>query len=211
MSLLDIASLMRRHVVAVMVLLVITLGAGLGLEHAQPMYNETSTVGFKPQSNPFVKAASLLVTSNLVARSMMSPQSTQLVQRAGGNASYRVSMVNLYNLEYPNYSDPYVTVSVTAGNPVDVKNTFTAVMQVMADELNSWQAGQSIRSINQIGLYVLSGTKGVVPLSGYPTRMLAALLVLAIIAIFFVAKLLDNHPIQVRRLRGPWRVRLAQR
>jgi hypothetical protein len=196
MSILDIASLMRRHIVAVMLMLVIAAVVGFGLEHSRPMYNDTTTVDFKTQANPFVEADALLVTSDLMSRSMMSPQSERLVREAGGTAGYQVDLVNLYNLEYPNYSDPYVTVSVTASNPADVRNTFNAVMRVLADELRTWQAGRGIPSVDQIGLYALSGTQGVVPLSGYPKRTLGALLVLTVIAIFLVTKFLDKHQIQ---------------
>jgi hypothetical protein len=205
MGLLDIASLMKRHIVAVMLMLVIAAVVGFGLEHSRPMYNDTTTVDFKTQANPFVEAQALLITSDLMARSMMSPQSEQLVRQAGGTVGYQVDLVNLYNLEYPNYSDPYVTVSVTAGNPIDVKNTFNAVMQVMADELRTWQAGRGIPSADQIGLYVLSGTQGIVPLSGYPKRTLGALLVLTVIAIFLGAAFLDKHPAAGFRIPGCWR------
>jgi len=208
MSLLDIASLMRRHAIAVVLLLVVIATSGFALVRAAPQYNDTTTVDFKTTANPFVEAESLLVTSDLMTRSMMSPQSEQLVRQAGGTVGYQVSLVNLYNIEYPNYSDPYITVSVTAGNPLQVKNTYDAVMRVLADELVSWQSGKGIRSINQIGLYVLSGTQGVVPLSGSSARTLAALLVLTVIFLYLIAVFLDRYEIWLPRVRGGGRWRL---
>jgi hypothetical protein len=208
MSLLDIASMMRRHAIAMLALLVVIAASGFALVRAAPLYNDTTTVDLKTTANPFVEADSLLVTSDLMARSMMSPQSQQLVSEAGGTVGYQVSLVNLYNIEYPNYSDPYVTVSVTAANPVQVKNTYNAVMLVLARELGSWQSGNGIPSIDQIGLYVLSGTPGVVPLSGSALRTLAGLLVLTVIGLYVLAAFLDRREIWVPRLHGPGRWRL---
>lgn len=208
MGLFDIAALARRHAIALTALLIVIAIIGFTLLHAKSMYNDTTTVDFKTTANPFVEAGALIVTSDMMARSMMSPESQQLVRQAGGSVGYQVDLVNLYNLEYPNYSVPYVTVSVTSGDPVAVKNTFNAVMRVLTDELRSWQAGQGIPSINQIELYTLSGTKGVVSLSGSPMRSMAALLVLTIIALFLVAAFFDKHQIRLRRFRAPglWRL-----
>jgi hypothetical protein len=200
MSLPDIASLMRRHIVAVAVILVIALAMGFDLLHAQPLFNQTATVDFRTQQDPFVETFPLVATGDLITRAMISPQAEQRVRQAGGTAGYQVSLVNLYNIEYPNYSVPYTTVSVTAGNPADVRNTFNAVMRVMGEELEVRQAGNGIRPANQIGLSVLSGTQGVVPLSGYPKRTLIALLVLTVIALFLVTAFLDKHPIRPTKL-----------
>jgi hypothetical protein len=208
MGLFDIAALARRHAIALTALLIVIAITGFTLLHAKSMYNDTTTVDFKTTANPFVEAGALIVTSDMMARSMMSPESQQLVRQAGGSVGYQVDLVNLYNLEYPNYSVPYVTVSVTSGDPVAVENTFNAVLRVLTDELRSWQAGQGIPSINQIELYTLSGSKGVVSLSGSPMRSMAALLVLTIIALFLVAAFLDKHQIWLRRFRAPglWRL-----
>jgi hypothetical protein len=195
MSLLDIATLMRRHVVAAALMLVIAAVVGFGLEHAKPMYTDTTTVDLKTQANPFVEATALLVTSDMMSRSMTSSQSELLVRQAGGTVGYQVDLVNLYNLQYPNYSVPYITVTVTAANPADVSKTFNAVMQVLTGELSNWQARQGISPVYQIALYILSSSKGVVPLSGYQKRTFGALIVLTIIAMFLVVSFLDKRRI----------------
>jgi len=205
MSLLDIASLMKRHVVALVLVLSIAVIAGVGLKQTKPMYYDTTTLDFKTQVRPFVEAFSLLITSDLMARSMMSSQSEQLVRQDGGTGDYQVDLVNLYNMEYPNYSVPYVSVSVTAPNPVDTERTFAAVVQVMTNELKTWQAGKGVPPANQIGLYVMSGTQGAVSLSGYPKRTFGALAVLTMIAIFLVVSFLDKHPFRLLNFRGSGR------
>ncbi len=150
MSLLDIAALMRRHVVAVMIVLVLAAVLGYELKHAKPLYNDSATVVFKTSGNPFAFGNGFLVTADLMARSMMSPQSEQRVRQAGGTVDYNVSLVNLYNIEYPYYSLPYAGISVTAPDPVDAARTFSAVMNVLANELKERQAGDGISPVNQI-------------------------------------------------------------
>ena len=198
MSLLDIAALMRRHAAALMIVLVLAAALGYELKHAKPMYNDSSTVVFRTSANPFGTGNGFLVTADLTARSMMSPQSEQLVRQAGGTVNYQVSLVNLYNIEYPEYSVPYATISVTAPDPADAERTYSAAMQVLTKELKARQAGDGINPVNQIGVHVMSATTGSVPLSGYPKRTFGALAVLTIIAAFLIAAFLDRHPIRVR-------------
>ena len=198
MSLLDIAVLMRRHAVAVVVMLVLASVLGYELKHAKPLYNDSATVEFKTSGNPFPFENGYLVTADLMVRSMMSPQSEQLVRQAGGTVNYYVYLVNLYNIEYPDYSLPYAYIYVTAVDPVDAERTFSAVMHVLSDELKARQAGNSISPANQIYISVLSQTTGAVPLTGYPKRTFGALAVLTLIAVFLVAAFLDKHPIRFR-------------
>ncbi|MGA8709304.1 MAG: hypothetical protein WB646_20215, partial [Steroidobacteraceae bacterium] len=107
---------------------------GYELKHAKPLYNDSATVVFKTSGDPFPFGNGYLVTADLMARSMTSPQSEQLVRQAGGTVDYYVNLVNLYNIEYPYYSLPYAGVSVTAPDPVDAERTFSAVMQVLTNE-----------------------------------------------------------------------------
>lgn len=211
MSLLDIAALMRRHAVAVMIVLVLAAALGYDLKHTKPMYIDSSTVVFRTSASPFGAGNGTLVTADLMTRSIMSPQSQQLVRQAGGTVSYQVALVNLYNIEYPDYSDPYATVSVTAPDPADVERTFSAVMQVLTNELKARQAGDRISPANQIDVHVVSATTGAVPLSGYPKRTFGALAVLTIIAMFLIVAFLDRHPIRLRGLQYFSRGRLWTR
>lgn len=208
MSLLDLAALMRRHAVAVTIVLVLAAVLGYELKHAKPPYNESSTVVFSTSADPFGVGNGVLVTADLMSRSMMSPQSEQLVRQAGGTVDYQVSLVNLYNIEYPDYSDPYVTISVTASDPVDAERTFSAVMHVLTNELKARQAGDGISPANQIDIKVLSATAGARPLTGYPKRTFGALAVLTVIAVFLVAAFLDRRPIRLRNFRYFSRSRL---
>src|SRR5579862_9095548 len=164
MSLLDIAALMRRHAVAVMIVLVLAAALGYEIKHAKPMYNDSSTVAFRTSGSPFGVGNGFLVTADLMVRSMMSPQSEQLVRQAGGTVAYQVSLVNLYNIEFPEYAVPYATVSVTAPDPADAERTFAATMEVLAEELKTRQAGDGISPAAQIGVHVIAGTTGAVPL-----------------------------------------------
>ena len=192
MSLTDIAALIRRHVIATVIVLVISAIVGFDLHHTKPLYGDTVDLDLKTPSSQTTWSSSLVITADLVSRSMMSPQAAQLVRQAGGSSSYQVTLVNLYNMELPDYSVPYISVTATAGSQTAAQDTFGAVTRVLAQELKDWQAGKGIPAADQINLYTMAASGGAIPLSGSPTRTFAALLVLTIIALFMVLSFLDR-------------------
>lgn len=192
MSLTDLAALIRRHVIATVLVLVISAIAGFGLHHTKPLYGDTVDLDLQTPKSQTSWSSSLVITADLVSRSMMSPQEAQLVRQAGGSSSYQVTLVNLYNMELPDYSVPYISITATGGSRVAAQDTFGAVTRVLAQELKNWQTGKGIPPSGQINVYTMAATGGAIPLSGSPTRTFAALLVLTIIALFMVLSFLDR-------------------
>ena len=123
MSLFGALALLRRHFVAVLVILVIAVGIEYSFKHSAPTYAEVGTMVFIPPisgAHPNAYAAvggSILEAAGTLAVSAMSPQEQQQVLRGGGNAAYDVELLNSYNLEYPNYSNAYLTVSTASDGP----------------------------------------------------------------------------------------------
>jgi hypothetical protein len=196
----EIAALMRRHVIAMIMVVAVTAGVGYAFKHTPPTYLEGGTVVFTaPKSiafpNPYTSlSGNLTQTSGIMAILVMSPQGRQKIQSAGGTAAYDAELVNLYNLQYPNYSDPFVAVTATSANPAEVHRTFTLVTQLLMNELTVRQAQAGAPPVDRIGAHVVGDT-GPLPTRGSSKRSLAGLLVLMIVAAFSIAAFLDRHPV----------------
>lgn len=197
-------ALFRRHIVALAVLFVLVAGLAYHIERTKPLYMSTATVSFIAPTirNIWGYGESLLAMDEIMAYSMMSPSTQESVRAAGGTATYDVALVNLNNEDYPNYSDPYVTVTTTSPDPAATQNTFTIVMRRLADEVNMRQARQGGPPSTWIRTYTIAASAGPVAQTGYPKRTLAGLAVLAIIAAFMVSTFLDRHPYRLRPLLG---------
>ena len=202
MSPLAIVALWRRHLAAVGVVFIVAAGLGYHFKHASPGYIDSATVAFiAPKgTNLFNPGQNLLVVDELTANSVTSAAGQNQVAKAGGIASYDVALVNLNTEDYPNYSDPYVTVSASSLDPVAAQRTFSAVMQVLQEDLAALQARQGAKPDTWIQTRTISGPTGPTAQTGSSKRTLAGLAILAIIAAFMVARLLDRHPIRLREL-----------
>ncbi len=207
MTVQEIIALIRRHVFAVTIVVLIAAGVGYAFKHAKPMYVETGTVVFAaPKSvtfpNPYESlSGNLTQTAGIMALLVMSPRGQQLARSAGGMASFDVELVNLYNLEYPNYSDPFVTVVATSASPAEVIRTFAVVTHLLEHELSMRQAEVGSPAVDRITAHVIGDT-GVLPERGSSKRMLAGLLMLMVVAAFSVSNFLDRHAI--RRAERGW-------
>ena len=204
-SLQEIAALMRRHLAAVLVVIICAAAVAVIFKRAPVTYQESGTVVFKdPVSAGFPNtytsfSGSLVKAAALMAASAMSPQDGQQIRAAGGTAAYDVAPYNGYNLEYPDYSDPYVIVTAAATDPAQVQHTFNVVTQQLYTDLVSRQVQAGVSTVNRITASLV-GDSGPVPQPGSSKRVDAGLLVLAIIAAFAVAIFLDRHPMRLNRL-----------
>jgi hypothetical protein len=198
----DIAALLWRHVVAVAVIVVLTMGVAYHLERADPGYADTATIAFTPPDAQglFTHVGSLLVIDALTANTVMSTQGQQQVRDAGGTADYNVALVNLNDEDYPDYGEPYVTVTTTSANPGATSSTMSAVVTVLARDLQDLQARQGAQPGAWIGLRSIATASGPVAQAGSRKRVLAGLAVLALIAAYMVARFLDRHPVRLRDL-----------
>jgi hypothetical protein len=199
----ELAALMRRHVVAVMVVLVLAASVGYMLRHTQPSYEETATMILAtPDSaanpNPYnVFSVSLIDTGDVMVRTLMGPQGQQQVRAAGATGTFDVALVNLYNEEYPNYQ-PYITVIGISQDPAEAHHTFAIVSKVLSDNLAAAQAKQGVPPVDRITGTIVGDTGPLVQ-SGSSKREYVIFVVLTIIAVFTVALFLDRHPFRLRR------------
>ena len=200
---LAIAALWRRHLVAVTLVFIVAGGLGYYFKHTVPGYKDTATVAFiAPKGSIlFNPGRNLLVIDELTTNMVMSATGQDQVARAGGTAAYDVALVNLNTMDYPNYSYPYVTVTVSSLDPAAAQATFSAVMQVLRGDLAKLQAQQGAKPDTWIRVSTIAGPTGPIAQTGSSKRTLAGLVVLAIIAAFMLARLLDQHPLRLRDMR----------
>ena len=197
-------ALLRRHFVAVLVILVIAAGVEYGFKHAAPAYAETGTLVFIPPTSgahPNAYAAvggSLLEAAGTLAVSAMSPQEQQLVRAQGGTTQYDVELLNSYNLEYPNYSNAYLVVATTSADPAAAHRTYAVVTHLLYKQFRQQQAAADVALNNRV-LMVMAGDTGPLAQQGSSKRALIGLAILTIVAVFGVAAFLDKHPIRLRR------------
>jgi hypothetical protein len=203
-SLPEIAGLLRRHLLAVLAVLIVAAGVAYTFKHTPPTYSETATLVFVPPEsgthpNPFeASSGSILESAGTIAVQVMSPQGQQRVQAAGGTAQVDVELVNGYNLEYPNYPNPYLTVTTTSEDFTAVHRTFTAANKVLTDEFTAVELQNDVTLNNRVQI-VMAGDTGPLTQLGSSKRSLGGLIILTIVAIFAVATFFDRHPVRLVR------------
>jgi hypothetical protein len=201
-SLPAIGALLRRHFIAVLAILIIAAGVDYSLKHAAPSFMETQTLVFVPprsgaHPNPLSAiGGSLLQTAGVIAVQAMNHQEQQQVLRAGGTASYDVELINSYNLQYPNFSNAYLTVTTTATDPAAVHRTFVIINRLLTDQFTAQQVRDNVAPNNRITI-IQTGDTGPLIEQGSPKRVLIGLIILTLVAIFGVAMFLERHPVRI--------------
>lgn len=195
----ELAALLRRHMVAAIVIFVIAAGLAYHIHHTRQPFMDTTTVAFvTPGHGVNVYNPSLLAVNQVMATYMMSPLGMEQVRRAGGVSDFAMTMVNLYNEDFPNYGVPYSTISTSSSNPAEAQSTLTAVMRVLQSTLASRQASQGTHPSMQVRVHIIAPPSGPIEQTGSPKRTLAGLIVLTLIVGFMVITFLDRHPIRYR-------------
>jgi hypothetical protein len=218
-SLRELAALLRRHVVAAIVILVLAAGLAYHFKHARQPYVDTATVAFvAPGHGINVFSTSLLAVNQVMATYIMSPLGQQEVRKAGGASDYNVSMVNLYNVQFPAYGVPYSVITASSPDPAEAQRTFTAVTQVLQDNLASRQARQGVNPDERVGMRLIAAPTGPIEPTGSRKRMIAGLAVLTVVVGFMLLTFLDRHSIRLRsiverleRRNGAGRIRAEMR
>lgn len=194
----EIAALMRRHLLAVMVVLLIAAGVTYGIMRTPPMYSQSATVVFMAKNSPAGSHSSASFINPLVATEVMmtqiltTPLAQSQVRAAGGTASFEFVPFNLYSMQYPDYGEPIATLTATSQRAADVQRTFTVVVRLLGQRLAAVQEQAAVPQRSRIQGY-LAGDTGPVAQPGSSKRVFAGLALLTVVAIFMVAKYLDRH------------------
>lgn len=194
----ELAGLMRRHLLAVTVVLITVGAAGYDIRSTPPMYSEGATVVFTVArslarlDSSGQLATPLIATEVMMAQVLMSPVAQGQVRAAGGTAQFEFVPVNLYSMQYPDYAEPSATLTTTSQRPASVRRTFLVVLRVIGQRLKSIQAQAGVSSRHRIRTFLVGDT-GPVSQPGSPARVLAGLALLAIVAVFMVVNFLDRR------------------
>jgi len=201
MSYQDVVAMLLRHR---LVIAIIALAAGLlsyQLIRENPGYTDSASVTFiapKGSASSFQNTRSRQIVEEVTAWYMMGPQGEQQVRAAGGTEPYNVAMLNLYNDEFPDYSKPYINITVMSRYPMAAQRTFRAVLGVLRTATATLQEQVGATPKDEVRAALAAGPSGPVPQGGSHKRSYAALAVLMAVAICIVAGALDRR----RRRRG---------
>lgn len=202
----------RRKCVRMLALAaVLVLAAGLRyvIASSPPTYLESATVVLKlPKSqtapNAYIIFASSLITSGeAMSEIMQSPQAQRKIRAAGGTAKVSLALVNLYDEEYPNYGVPLATLTASALDAAGVHRTFAIASRLLHRLLAGLQSGAGVRPHNRISAQIIGDT-GVAAQPGSPKRVLAGLMILALVTVSALWNALDR-----RNAQRQWRGRAA--
>jgi hypothetical protein len=171
-------------VMAVALVLIFTASAGYHIRKAPPLYQESATVIFYNAASRTAPdaysslAPSLIASGAVIAQLMMNKQTQGLVRAAGGTSAYSISLINLYNEDYPDYNNPAATLAADSPSPAIAHRTFLAAVRILDQLLTVRQAQAGAPRRDQISAQIVGDT-GPVSQTGSALRVYAGLALLA--------------------------------
>lgn len=150
-----------------------------------------------------IRYSSLIATDDMMAQTLMSPQSQHLARSKGGTADYDFALLNVGDQEYPEYYYPTATLTVQSARLGAVTRTFTVVMRLLEQLLRERQAAAGVPPQSDVSISI-AGEIGPISQQGSSKRIFGALILIAIIVASMVSGLLDRRGrvIAVLLLRG---------
>jgi hypothetical protein len=176
------------RLVAAFNVLILAVGIRYDIATNPPVYTEGATVVFSlPESEAarpnayLIFAPSLIATSEAMTQILLGPEAQRQIRTAGGTATVSIALVNLYDEEYPNYGVPLANLTISSRHAASVRPTFTIVVRLLRHLLAARQARLSVQPQNRISAQII-GDSGLIVQHGSPRRVLAGIIVLALIA-----------------------------
>jgi len=198
----QLAALAGRHVFAVCLILLVTAGIAVDFKYTQAGYEETATVALEQEDFVSVKPistdenflinSSLITTCQLLVMRLSGSQGEIQLRQAGVIGNFGISVINSSNADYPTYLLPNFSVSVSGASPDATHHQFSEAMQVIAVDIAKFQAGSEFSTKNRFVAYTLSDS-GPISQRGSLARTYAALMFLALVAIFLTCRYLDRR------------------
>lgn len=140
-----------------------------------PAANSNSTTGYTWQ------AEALISTGSVISQIVTSPQVEHKVAQAGGTAAYSLTLVNLYNQDYPDFGYPEATLSVHSPDPVSTHRTYLIAKRTLIETLTRRQKHAGAPRGNRIVAQVADDS-GPILQTGSRKRALGGLLLLGLVA-----------------------------
>jgi hypothetical protein len=172
---------------AIGVVLILAAGVGYDIKNTPPTYLLSATVLLSvPESRTIPDAyeslaPSLISSSAAMVQVMMSPQSQRPIRAMGGTADYDLALVNFYNEDYPNYSDPVIKLTTASPSPAAADRTFEVARRLLHHLLLVRQVQAGVAPRYRISAQVVGNT-GPVAQAGSPKRVFGGLALLTAVA-----------------------------
>ena len=197
----ELAALMRRHALAVTMILLVAAATAYTFKHTPPAYTESATAALMaPNAQPYTSdGPPLLTTAELVVDWFSGAQGQEQVHQAGVAGGFNVELINSSNQQYPYYVVPYLTVSASAHDPATAHRAFAIVIRILNDHLAVLQQRHGVSQRYRMGTRLLGDTGPLVQ-RGSSKRSFAGLLLLTIVVAYLVLRFLDRYPIRPRAL-----------
>jgi hypothetical protein len=197
----------RLRVAAVVLVLLLSAGAGYSIKSTSPTYLESATVMFslpKSQNSPnayFLFAPSLIMSGEEISQILINPDAQRRIRKAGGTADVNLALVNLYNEEYPEYGQPLATLTTASHSAAAAHRTFVIAARLLGHILTAVQAQADVLPRNRIAARIIADTGPVVQ-AGSLKRAFAGLALLTVVAASLVWRVLGQRDGGDRSLQG---------
>jgi hypothetical protein len=204
------------RVIAVVLIGILAAATGRAIALAGPSYAESATVVFalprqySPAASYTWQAQSLISTGSVISQVVMGPQVASRIRAAGGTASYNLTLVNLYNQDYPDYSYPEATLTVSSQSAARTRRTFVVAELTLAEVLARWQRQAGAPAADRIAANVTDDS-GIKPETGSLKRSLAGLVLLALVCGGTIWSVLTRRHREVSLASSPRRHRSHRR
>jgi hypothetical protein len=176
----------RLRIIAVALIGILAATAGGVIALTRPIYAESATVIFalprqdSPAASYTWQAQSLISTGSVISQVLMGPQVASRIRAAGGTASYDLTLVNLYNQDYPDYDYPEALLTVSSLSAVSTRHTFLVAKRILTEVLAEWQRQAGAPAADRI-VANITDDSGPKAQAGSRKRSLAGLALLTLV------------------------------
>jgi hypothetical protein len=118
---------------------------------------------------------------------------------AGGTATVSLTLVNLYDEEYPNYGLPMATLTSTSTSAAASQRTFTIAVRRLEDSLEAMQARAGVAPGNRISASILAPS-GPIAQPGSKKRVYGGLAILAVMAVSTLWGMINRRAARKRQV-----------
>jgi hypothetical protein len=191
----DLFSVLRRHPIIVMLVIVLTAGAAIRLIADHPVYESRVVVNFSmPGDAGFGDFTfSVLVAAQITTESLNSVQGNAAVRALGGRATYEVVLANRGNEKFPVYDQPYVTLIVDSRDEAQTTTTLDDLLTVLQTQLADRQSQTGATPRDFISAKAVTGSSTPVPQLPRRSRALGAIAMAGLLALLALPLIADRH------------------
>lgn len=204
LSLRQLSGLVRRQAAVVLIVFLVLLGIAYSFKKASQIYSESGTlVLMAAVPNPYSTdlQPTLVNTGELLVKWINGPDGQAALHKAGVQTGtgigLNIGLVNFYSEQFPDYQEPYMTVSVAEAGVANDAHAFIAALHVFDSELAHLQNEAGIKHSNFIKTRLI-GDSGPMVASGSSKRVYGGLAIIGVVVAFLAAAAFDRRGVRLR-------------